>query len=333
MLAAAVPPAWPVRHGPLLALLCLVAACGFGPSGRAATLEDKLSAYRFEDTRQLVAMVEAAADLVARDGTAAFPQFAVAGSRWFHDNLYIFIFAVDGTCVFHAASPGLVGRNLMDFRDIHEKPVIRLITDVAKLPGPDAADWVFYLWEEDKPQLDPQWKSAYVRKAVAPDGKIYLVGSGSYDIKVEEAFITDNVRHAADLIQSAGKEAAFRAFRDPASSFVFLDTYIFVLDEKGRLLVDPAYPTLAGRDLDGFQDAMGVSVIQALIAKLQQHDEAAVQYLWARPGRATLSRKLIYARRVRVGGESMIVGSDFFLATPIWMKSGIETGWPSVPPA
>src|SRR5207248_3315104 len=38
----------------------------------------------------------------------------------------------------------------------------RLITDVAKRPGPDAADWVFYLWEEDKPQLDPQWKSAYV---------------------------------------------------------------------------------------------------------------------------------------------------------------------------
>jgi hypothetical protein len=166
---------------------------------------------------------------------------------------------VDGTCVFHAASPRLVGKNMMDFRDIHDKPVIRLITDVAKRPGPDAADWVFYLWEEDKPQLDPQWKSAYVRKAVAPDGKVYLVGSGSYDIKVEEVFIEDKVLEAADLIESAD--------------------------------------------------------------------------LWTRPGRATLSRKLIYARRVRVGGESMIVGSDFFLATPIWMKSGIETGWPSVPPA
>ena len=333
MLAAAVLPAWPVRHGPLLALLCLVAACGLGPSAGAAPLEDKLSAYRYEDTRRLVSMVEAAADLVARDGTAAFPQFAVPGSRWFHDNLYIFIYAVDGTCVFHAASPGLVGKNMMDFRDIHEKPVIRLITDVAKLPGPDAADWVFYLWEEDKPQLDPQWKSAYVRKAVAPDGKVYLVGSGSYDIKVEEVFIEDKVLEAAALIQSAGKEAAFKEFRDPASPFVFLDTYIFVLDEQGRLLLDPAYPTLAGRDLYGFKDAMGVPVIRALIAKLEQHDEAAVQYLWTRPGRATLSRKLIYARRVRLGGESMIVGSDFFLATPIWMKSGIETGWRSVPPA
>ena len=333
MLAAAVLPAWPVRHGHIVALLFVVAACGFGPPSRAATLADKLSAYRYEDTRQLVSMVEAAADLVARDGTAAFPQFAVPESRWFHDNLYIFIFAVDGTCAFHAASPRLVGTNMMGFRDIHGKPVIQLITDVAKKPGPDAADWVFYLWEEDKPQLDPQWKSAYIRKAIAPDGKVYLVGSGSYDIKVEEFFIQDKVLDAAALIQSAGKEAAFKAFRDPASPFVFLDTYIFVLDDHGRLLLDPAYPTLAGRDLYNFKDAMGVPVIRALLAKLEQRDDAAVEYLWTRPGRGTLSRKLIYARRVRVGGESMIVGSDFFLATPIWMKSGIETGWPSVPPA
>ena len=32
------------------------------------------------------------------------------------------------------------------------------------------------------------------------------------------------------------------------------------------------------------------------------------------------SRKLIYVRKVKVGDEVFIVGSDFFLATPIWLR-------------
>jgi signal transduction histidine kinase len=331
MLAAANLLAVSLRRELLLALLCVL-ALGFGPSARAGVPDDKLSAYRYEDTRRLVSLVEDAADLVVRDGpAAAFAQFAVKGSRWFNDDVYIFVYAEDGTCMFHPVQPELVGRNMMGLRDINDKPVIRLITDVARTPAPDASGWVFYLWE-DKPALDPQWKSAYIRKAVAPDGKVYLVGSGSYDLKIETTFVETNVRRACELIAAEGRDAAFKQFRDPASPFVFLNTYIFVLDEAGHLLVDPAYPTLAGRDLYDFVDAMGVPVLRALMAKLQQGDEAAVQYMWARPGSPGLSRKLIYARRIRAGGETLIVGSDFYLATPIWMKSEAAPPWPGVPP-
>lgn len=167
---------------------------------------------------------------------------------------------------------------------------------------------------------------------MTPDGKVYLVGSGSYDIKIEMTFIETNVRRACDLIAAVGRDAAFGQFRDPASPFVFLGTYIFVLDAQGHLLVDPAYPTMVGRDLSQFVDAMGVPVLRALMAKLQQGDVAAVQYMWARPGTPGLSRKLIYARRIRDGGATLIVGSDFYLATPIWMRSEVAPLWPGVPP-
>ena len=331
MLAAANLLALSLRRAHVLAFICLLALGGFGPPAGADVPDDKLSAYRYEDTRRLVSMVEAAADLVARNGSAAFAEFAVRGSQWFHDDLYIFVYAEDGTCVFHPVSPELVGRNMMGLRDINEKPVIRLITDIARKPAPDASGWVFYLWE-DKPELDPHWKSAYVRKAVTPDGKVYLVGSGSYDIKIEMTFIETNVRRACDLIAAVGRDAAFGQFRDPASPFVFLGTYIFVLDAQGHLLVDPAYPTMVGRDLSQFVDAMGVPVLRALMAKLQQGYVAAVQYMWARPGTPGLSRKLIYARRIRDGGATLIVGSDFYLATPIWMRSEVAPLWPGVPP-
>jgi hypothetical protein len=60
--------------------------------------------------------------------------------------------------------------------------------------------------------------------------------------------------------------------------------------------------------------------MKELIAKLKSRDEAWVQYLWPKPGAAMPSRKLMYVRKVRIGGETLLVGSDFFLASPIWMK-------------
>jgi hypothetical protein len=332
MLAAAHLLVSSLRRGPAAALLLALAAWLTPAAARAAATADQLASYAYEDTRQLVSMVEDAADLVARQGPAAFPQFAVPDTRWFHDDVYIFVYAEDGTCVFHPVSPELVGKNLIDLHDIHGKPMIRWITDVARLPGPTASGWVFYLWE-DRTQLAPQWKSAYVRKAIAPDGRVYLVGAGSTRIRVEMPFITAIVDRACDLLQSEGKEAAFSAFRNDASPFDFLDTFVFVIDPEGHLLVDPAYPTLAGRDVAGFTDAMRVPVIRELLAKLEHADHAAVLYLWPKPGSPVPARKVIYARKVTVGGETMIVGSDFFLATPIWMKVDAAPSWPSAPPA
>lgn len=280
---------------------------------------DRLSPYLYEDTKQLVRLVEDAAALMERKGTASFAEFGRKGSRWFNSTYYIFIYDINGTNVFHAATPELTGKNLMNLRDMNGKPILRFITDIGRKPQRDANGWVFYLWQE-KNEFLPKWKSAYIRKVVAPDGKIYLLGCGIYNIKIERVFVRENVRQAAELLLTAGKEAAFRAFRDPASRFNFLDTYIYVMDERGRAIVDPAFPHMQGRDLSNFTDAIGRPVTKEIIAKLRTSDEAWVQYLWARPGAVTLSRKLAYVRRVRIGGETLFVGSDFFLATPIWMK-------------
>ena len=137
---------------------------------------------------------------------------------------------------------------------------------------------------------------------------------------------------AADLLASAGKDEAFKQFQDPASPFVFLDSFIFVLNEHGQTLVDPAFPTMAGRDLSEFQDAVGFYAIREVLKKLAQANEAWVQYLWPKPGSSVTSRKLVYVRKVAAGGETLVVGSDFFLATPIWMKVEENRAWLRNPP-
>ena len=281
--------------------------------------DDRLSKYLYQDTRRLVKLVEDAATLMERKGTAAFAEFRRKGSRWFNDQYFLFVYDRAGTNTFHPTIPELVGKNLMDLRDMNGKPLIRFITDVCRNPQRDAHAWVFYLWQE-KNEFEPKWKSAYVRKVVMPDGEVCAIGAGHYHLKIEKVMVQENVQSAVDLLMSEGKQAAFKEFLNPASRYSFLNTFIWVTDEWGRALVDPAFPEKEGRDLTLFRDAIGRPVMKEIIDKLHKEDEAWVQYLWPRPGAVALSRKLAYVKKVRVGEETLLVGSDFFLASPIWMK-------------
>ncbi len=275
--------------------------------------------YLYEDTRQLVNFVDAAAALIEQRGAGAFRHFDHADSIWRNSPTYLFVYDTEGVCVWHGMNGELVGRNLISFRDALGKPVVQTIADVGRRPEPDASEWIFYLWEEQT-DFNPVWKSTYVRKAVAPDGKVYIVGSGSSRLKVEKVFAQSQVDAAAQLLREQGITVAFNQLRDPGSRFDYLGNFVFVLDGSGKSLVDPSYPTLQGRDMSGFRDAVGRPIVQDLLRKLQDSDSAWVQFLWPKPGERLPSRKLMYARKVNIDGQTLIVGSDFFLATPIWMR-------------
>ncbi|HSR13780.1 MAG TPA: cache domain-containing protein [Thermodesulfobacteriota bacterium] len=281
--------------------------------------DDLLNRYMYADTKRLVKLVEDAASLMERKGTAAFAEFGRSGSRWFNDQFFLFVYDSAGVNTFHPTIPELVGKNLMDLRDMNGKPLIRFITDVCRKPKRDAHGWVFYLWQE-KNEFEPKWKSAYIRKVVLPDGNACVIGAGHHFLKIEKVMVQENVQSAVDLLMAEGKRAAFKQFLDPTSRYGFLNTFIWVTDERGRALVDPAFPEKEGRDLSLFQDAIGRQVMKEIIEKLRKDDEAWVQYLWPRPGAVTLSRKLAYVKKARVGEETLLVGCDFFLTSPIWMK-------------
>jgi hypothetical protein len=294
----------------------LAAACGTPQSAAP----EKLDVYLYEETRQLVESVDRAAGLLeTRGAAAAFAELDRPRSRAQPSAAQLFVYEPSGVLVWHNADPRLVGQNLMSFRDALGKPVVELITGIARRPERAASEWIFYLWA-DGTEFMPKWQSAFVRKAVTPDGKVLLVGRSSSQLKIEKVFVQEQVDAAAQLLLLRGPEAAFREIRRPGSRFYFRDTFIFVLDGKGRALLDPAYPTIGARDMSGFRDAVGRPVMQEVLEKLETADTAWTLFLWPKSGRALPSRKFLYVRKVRVGGETLLVGSDFFPATPVWMK-------------
>jgi len=282
---------------------------------------DKLSGYMYEDTRELVALVEDAAAVIEQKGAAAFGEFGVKNSKWFNGRHYLFVYDLDGTCRFHPIEPALVGQDLLKFKDFDKRPVIALITAVGKSPEPDAGGWIFYLWEDSWKSPVPRWKSSYVRKAIAPDGAVYLVGSGLYNMKIERVFVQDRVDKAAALILAKGRDAAFAELRDRACPLHVLDTYITVADSRADVVVDPSFPMLAKkRNIANFHDMTGRFITREISDGLKDKDSLWLVYSWPKEGGNRLARHMLYVRKVTTGGETFFVSADFVPATPVWMK-------------
>ena len=95
-----------------------------------------------------------------------------------------------------------------------------------------------------------------------------MVGSGLYDMKVEKLFVVDTVDDAAELIRKEGKQA-FQTLRDKAGPFRYQDVYVFVHDQNGTELVNPASPDLEGQNLLDLKDASGKMLVRETIKLLE----------------------------------------------------------------
>lgn len=279
-----------------------------------------LDTYLYEDNKQLVRLVEDAAALIEAQGSEAFATFSVKGSRWLRGERYLFVYDDRGTVAFHPVEPELVGEDLSRFADIAGRPMVARMMEIAQRPQPDASDWVFYLWEGPW-HTRPQWKGSYVRKAIAPDGRVFLVGSGLYNIKIERAFIQAAVDKAAQLIKTAGKEAAFAELRHIACPYHVLDAYIRVTDEDGNMLVDPLFPNLERtRNVSEAVDLVGKKVFHEVRADLQQGETTWSSFTAPKPGSGLPEKRLIYTRKVSIEDDTFYVGAAYVPASPLWLK-------------
>ncbi|HET20464.1 MAG TPA: hypothetical protein ENO16_07670, partial [Chromatiales bacterium] len=269
----------------------------------------EVPAERKMTAQELMTLVREAATLLEQQGEKAYPAFRQRGTPWLHDGTYIFVWAIDGTRVFHAGDPKGEGRNVSGLKDILGRPIGRMILDIAESPAGEG--WLHYMYPLPG-GIFPAWKSTFVKRVTYPSGKPYVVGCGIYNMQMDKAFIEDVVDRAARLVEERGKEA-FPILRDKTGPFVFMDTYVFVQSEDGTELVNPALPALEGRNLMDLKDLEGKEVIR------EQHDiamrdgRAWFEMSWYAPGTNEPARKLTYVRKVQSGGETFLVGSGIYM--------------------
>jgi signal transduction histidine kinase len=267
--------------------------------------------YQDNETRELVALVQAAAELVHTKGEAAFADFRVGGSRWRQGDRYIFVVDPEGNMLVHP-DPAMEGENELDLKDINGKPIIRGLI-AATTTFPDKPDgWYHYQWPVPSGLL-PRWKSTYVRLVTAPSGKRYVVGAGMYNDRMERAFVVDAVRDAVGQIEANG-EAAFARFHDPTGPFIAKDAYIFVIDRNGVDLVNPGFPSLEGRNILDVKDTQGKQPIREMFKVAETSGSGWVDYMWPKPGESVSTQKSAYVSKAKMGDQWVLVGCGVYLA-------------------
>lgn len=290
-----------------LIALGLVAAV----NGNAQSAAGSPQLYEQKETRELVALVNDAAQLVHTKGEPAFKDFLVAGSRWRHGETYIFVLDPQGNMLVHP-DPALDGKNVLDLEDVNGKPIIRGIIAAATMFPDKPEGWYFYEWPVPG-EILPRWKSTYARLAVAPSGKSYIVAAGMYNDRMERTFVVDLVRNAAAEVEKNGR-AAFPLFHDPTGPFITMDTYIFVIDRNGVDLVNPGFPTLEGRNILDVKDTHGKQPIREMIQIVETKGSGWVDYMWPKPGESVSTQKSAYVSKAKMGDEWVLVGCGVYLA-------------------
>lgn len=263
------------------------------------------------DTRALMALVDSAAELIRIKGTAAFADFRTPESRWREDETYIFVLDLKGDMLVHP-DPELEGKNQWGLKDINGKPIIRGLIDAATAFSEKPGGWYHYEWPVPGGLL-PRWKSSYVKLVTDPAGRYYVVGSGMYNNRMERGFVIDAVTNAVSLIEKKGT-AAFPSFHDRTGPFLVKDAYIFVINPEGIDLVNPAFPSLEGRNTLDMKDTRGKQLVKEMIQVAETSGSGWVDYMWPKPGQSASTQKSTYVSKARMGADWVVVGCGVYLA-------------------
>lgn len=120
------------------------------------------------------------------------------------------------------------------------------------------------------------------------------------------------VDKAASLLASKGK-GAFLDFKMNGSEWWQGDSYIFVYDMSGTLLMNPVFPMYEGANLINLTDIHMKTFIQQLVEIAKTKGAGWFDFMLPRPGQTIPTQKFAYVKTVKIpDGTTLIVGSGFW---------------------
>lgn len=238
----------------------------------------------------------------------AYKEFSNPKGKFVKGELYLFVYNYQGINLAHGGDPKhMIGRNLLNYRDIYGTRVFNLIVKVAKLGG----GYVHYYWPEPGTN-DIEYKTSYI----APIDNNTLIGSGYYEninvpiameIKVEE--LKAFVREAIEYYKTKGEKAAFAEFNNPQGKFHHGTMYIFVGSNEGVVLAHGGGDlTMIGKSYLDARDEFGTPYIQMFIEAVKTGG-GVVTYYWPNPETNKTELKIAYVEPLT---DNSFIGSGFY---------------------
>ena len=283
----------------MILLLALLAACSSGKDGL------DLSAYKYNDTRNLVRFVRTAAQKLQQRGLEGLAEFRREDSS--ENDYYLYVYDLEGVNIFHAGMPELENRDLREIRDKDGKRLLDLVFEAVANPE-NPHGWVHYTWWEPG-KFYPVPKSSCHFQVRLPDGRDAIIGGGiNYPLE-EREFARIAVDSAVNLIQAKG-DSALALIADDESSYNFREVKVFAFKADGTILISPVLSdSLYQARLLDCADETGHKPFERALDQMRDQDRAWQIFLAKNRYERNLVKKTLYLRRTRLGADTIYVGA------------------------
>lgn len=124
----------------------------------------------------IMTYVNNAANVVAKSGPSCD---TFSDSTWKAGDYYVFVVGPDNRILCHPNAQ-LIGKSQSDIIDVNGVRVGDALGAAAASPA--GHGWVEYVWPRPG-TTTPVPKSTYATRVTGPDGKVYMVGGGGYELK------------------------------------------------------------------------------------------------------------------------------------------------------
>lgn len=133
----------------------------FAIASAAALVGASLSAHAEATPDDATAMVKKGITFIKSSGKdKGYAEISSKTSQFKKDDLYLVVYGLDGTVHAHGANEKMIGKNLIDLKDIDGKPFVKERVELAKTKGTFWQDYKFTNPETKK--IEP--KAMYCEK-------------------------------------------------------------------------------------------------------------------------------------------------------------------------
>jgi len=192
--------------------------------------------------------------------------------EWQFDEMYPFVIHEAGTIYAHGKDDALIWQYINDARQERQKSSPTevkkdLIEEMREAVTRDG--WLNYEWNFEN-------KHVYVRE-VEKDGRIYFIGTGFYP-ESHKYIVQQLVNQAVDYSQKFGTKRVISQINNPTGQFVKGPLYLWLYDFEGMSYAHGDNSGRVGRNHMDWQGAQGTYLIKDAIEKLQEREEAWIEF-------------------------------------------------------
>ena len=216
--------------------------------------------------------------------------------QFIRGEVYIFVFDTDGFCYAQGDNTDNLWQDFTQQKDEYGGVFVVDFIKKARAGG----GWVSYRYHNTS-------KVSYV-ELVEKDGKQYVIGAGYYPHSKVYACM-NLVKGAVSYFYeaqavNAKEDEIFSTMSYSIGRFVSGDLYLYVLDEKGTLIVQGDLPSLVGSNVYYYKDAKGTYTNQEIINRLNKTSTGIwVEYM------SKGAPKRVYAEKV-----TSKAGKNYYIA-------------------